>query len=341
MNSEHPFEQTADFVRRALPLMSKYNISFTPKNYSIWYKYVSFDDEELIRTINTMIETGTPFSQETNADLYQQFCSGKVEQELQKVRGELQSILLNVMQEMGELAEKTDEYEHFLSNSVNVLSENAPVQNVRLAIEEIMEKTRTLGNSRIRIKDRLQETKLSLEVLKEQYSQAIAGESTDFVNGVVNKKAFDEALPLYVKEAKISRLPLALMLIDIDWFKRFNELYGYQIGDEILKFVAQQIKERVKAEDLVGRMGGDEFAVALTQTPFEDVWKLAEEIRTFFSKNTLKSKSSSRILGHITMSIGITVYRLGESLDAFIHGADQALSQAKNNGRNRVEGRSR
>jgi diguanylate cyclase len=334
---EQPMEQTADFVRRAIPLMSKFNISFTPMNYSIWYKYVSLDNEELTKAIDNMIESGAPFSPETNEDLYRRFCTVKEDNEPPEVRDDLEKVLLTIFNEMTEFTVQTEEYEQFITNSVNMLSGDNPIEDIRTVIGEIREKTRTLISSRKLINTRLQETAISLEMHKNDFTQTVTEETTDFLTGVANKKSFDEALIAYEKESQATGLPLVLMSIDIDWFKRLNDQYGQLIGDEVLKFVAMKIKEKIGEKDFLARIEGDEFAIIFYQTPPEAARKVAEEIRGFFTKTPLKVKNTSRNIGTITISIGIAVYQAGEPLKTLIRRTNQVLSLAKSNGRNRVE----
>jgi diguanylate cyclase len=337
MDNVELIEQTNSYLRLALPLMSKHTIPITPRNYSVWYKYVSSGDEALIKVIDKMLEAGDPFSEETNEDLYRRFCA-QDESELRKIREDLQLLLWTTLKEVTDLTGQTEEYESFISISLNQLSEEASIQEIREVIKEIIEKTRAMGQFGKSIRNKLAKTTEALEMLKKDLEQTRIEATMDFLTGVANRKLFDSTLAELSDEAEMKGEPLSLLLIDIDDFKKFNDEHGHLIGDEVLKFVARQIKERVKGRDFLARFGGEEFAVILPQTPIEGAKIVAEGIRDFFTKTTLKTKATSKNLGNITVSIGVSSYLPGDSPDALLHRSDQALYSAKATGKNRTIG---
>jgi diguanylate cyclase len=244
--------------------------------------------------------------------------------------------LLTILSEVAELTGQTEEYESFVSNSVNMLSEDASVQEIKNVISKIIAKTKTLGKSRKTIRHKLEETTEALEVLKKDFERVKTEASVDFLTGVPNRRAFNDSLMLLAKEAASDGRDLSVLLIDIDHFKRFNDEYGHLLGDEVLKFVAKKIKEIVRGRDFLARFGGEEFAVILPQTHLAGAQVVAESIRSFFAKTPLKAVSTSRNLGIITVSIGVACYRANDPSEGFIKRSDQALYLAKNAGRNRV-----
>jgi diguanylate cyclase len=336
MDDRNSIAEIHGYIRLALPLMSKYDIPITPRNYTVWYKYVSGRDSELSRTIDAMRERGEAFSEEKNEALYHLFCAEKDENELKKIREDLQQILITILKEVMELTGQAQEYESFVSKSVNTLSEGASIQEIKHVISEIVDKTKTLGKSGKTIRHKLKETTEALELLKKEFQQAKTAASVDFLTGVPNRKAFDDELTARTREATSDNKDLSLLLIDVDHFKRFNDEHGHLIGDEVLKFVTKKIREIVRGRDFLARFGGEEFAVILPQTPLAGARVVAESIRSFFAQATLKTVTASKTLGTITVSIGVASYSPGELPEKFIDRSDRALYLAKNAGRNRV-----
>ena len=134
-------------------------------------------------------------------------------------------------------------------------------------------------------------------------------------------------------------LPVSCLFIDIDHFKSFNDIYGHSVGDEVLRYVANIIKQQMRLSDILARYGGEEFSVLLTNTDSELAQEIAERIRLSIDNAILKVDSLPDDL-HVTVSIGCTTMKdvdnqnitsLGESL---LNLADQALYVSKDSGRN-------
>jgi diguanylate cyclase len=336
MDQKQSNEAEHGYVRLALPLMAKHNVPTTPKNYTVWYEYVSGHNNELRKTIDKMIDKGETFTAEKNETLYRRFCTEKDEDELRKLRENLQLVLKTILGEVTKLSGETGKYESLVSESVEKLSEDLSVESIRKVVNEILVETRAVGKFGQEIQERLRETKQELDALQRKFEQAKTEAMMDFLTGVANRKAFDQALAACTGAAASGANDLCLLLIDIDHFKRFNDTFGHIVGDEVLKFVTKKTKEIVRGRDFLARFGGEEFAVILPGTPLEGAKTVAENIRSFFAQANLKSTLTSKKLGMITVSIGAASYRPGEPAQDFIDRCDQALYVAKNTGRNRV-----
>jgi len=126
------------------------------------------------------------------------------------------------------------------------------------------------------------------------------------------------------------------LLVDIDHFKKFNDTYGHQTGDEVLKLLATTMTRAVKGDDIPARYGGEEFAVILPRTGLQGAVKVAEGIRERISTKKLVNRATDEDLGKITVSIGVGLFTFGEPLSDLIKRTDQALYKAKAVGRDRV-----
>jgi len=172
------------------------------------------------------------------------------------------------------------------------------------------------------------------------YSQAVQASHLDPLTGINNRSGMQVVLEREVRLCGRHQQPLALMMLDIDYFKSINDRFGHQFGDEVLKLVTQAIVSCVRTSDLVARYGGEEFVVALPNTDIEGALMLAERIRLAVSEQTYTYTSglmSSKVsLNDVTISIGVTAYEAEDDVVELIGRADQALYQAKVQGRNRV-----
>ena len=333
MNVTESMEDTARYVRLVLPLMSKHGIPITPRNYTTWYYYVSGKNKELRETIDSLLENNEPCSQETNEEIYKRFFIGKEESTLDEIRDKLQQTLTVVFGELKELSGQTQEYESTTLESVDKLTEDMSVQDIKNVLDEVIAATKKIRSSGEMTHQRLEETTKSLQVLKKDFEDAKTELLQDFLTGVMNRKGFDETLAKSVSSATGN---LCLLMIDIDHFKKFNDKHGHIVGDEVLKFVAKNVRKIVRGNDSIARIGGEEFAVILPKTPLLGAVTVAENARASISRLKLERKGKSEKLETITVSIGVSQYKQGESLEDFVNRADQALYFAKNSGRNRV-----
>lgn len=162
-----------------------------------------------------------------------------------------------------------------------------------------------------------------------------AGE--DKLTNLANRRRFDITLEQVWGQARRSGLPLSIMMIDIDYFKKFNDRYGHQEGDKCLATVAKVLANSAKrATDLVARYGGEEFVILLNQTTRNDAYQLAEEIRQIVQNLSIENLDAD--FGVVTLSIGgATVYaRDNQEPDNPLNLADIALYRSKTEGRNQV-----
>jgi len=170
--------------------------------------------------------------------------------------------------------------------------------------------------------------------LKEEFRKQA---NSDSLTGLYNRRYFVEQAEREFNRAKRHTLPLSLLSIDIDHFKEINDQYGHPVGDQVLVSVAKSLLPMLRKEDILARMGGEEFSILLPETSIQAATLIAERVRLQQSKICLTGDWAGEI--RITVSIGISSMKAKEkSFDALFSRTDQALYQAKNTGRNKVVG---
>lgn len=194
-----------------------------------------------------------------------------------------------------------------------------------------------LERARERMLLELQETQQQLEASNARLHLL---SSVDGLTGISNRRVFDDTLIREARRSEREGCPLSVILVDIDYFKRFNDSYGHQGGDEALRRVAQAMASVARrASDTVARYGGEEFAFVLPSTSLDGALRVAEDARAAIHRLAIEHRSSD-VSDHITLSLGVaTAVPSGGPIDAtnLVTRADAALYEAKRNGRNRAE----
>jgi diguanylate cyclase (GGDEF)-like protein len=188
----------------------------------------------------------------------------------------------------------------------------------------------------------LVDAKMKLEILtgeleeKNAYLEGIA--NLDGLTGIYNHRYFQEFLDREISRTRRLDSRVSLILADIDNFKKFNDFYGHQAGDYVLKEFASLCGELIREYDLLARYGGEEFVLVLPETDAEEAGAVAEKLRDAIEKHGFSFGGESH---RVTSSFGIALFepRLTKTLkkNELIERADKALYQAKRKGRNRVE----
>lgn len=158
--------------------------------------------------------------------------------------------------------------------------------------------------------------------------RALVMAQTDQLTGIANRRRTELALDEAIASAEQAGRPVSIAIFDIDHFKRVNDTYGHQAGDEVLKRVAREAAGELRSGDIVGRFGGEEFVIVLPDATLEIASRVAERVRMAVEAGNTNPA--------VTISVGIAELASGENADTLLHRADDALYAAKRAGRNRL-----
>lgn len=158
----------------------------------------------------------------------------------------------------------------------------------------------------------------------------------DTLTGLFNRRYMDETLTREIGRARRGKIPVSIIMMDIDHFKQFNDTYGHEAGDMVLKSIGKLLQTEVRADDIACRYGGEEFTLILPGASRKIAQQRAEQLRDGI--HALEINYKGKALGALTLSFGVAVFPThGESGQAVLKAVDTALYQAKQNGRDRVE----
>lgn len=177
----------------------------------------------------------------------------------------------------------------------------------------------------------LDKAQAKIDVLNKELFEARAELTTDPLTKVGNRQSFVNEITPALEAGQTKKLSLILMMIDVDNFKYLNDEFGYVAGDKVLFFIAQTIKGMIRTADSVYRYGGEEFAVVLNRSDVTQADAMADRIRAKIEQSHLLY-SGKQV--HVTISVGVTLHQMGDTLETLIERADKALYCAKKSNKN-------
>ena len=161
----------------------------------------------------------------------------------------------------------------------------------------------------------------------------------DALTGVFNRRHIEDLLRKEVDRAERHARPLAVAMLDADHFKRINDTYGHQTGDEVLREISARCRQTLRSNDLFGRYGGEEFLVVFPETNLDEAGAVAERLRVAVGGAPIRIGNGDGDGGkelEVTVSIGLAAHAPGHDLDKLVERADAAMYEAKGAGRNVV-----
>jgi two-component system cell cycle response regulator len=174
------------------------------------------------------------------------------------------------------------------------------------------------------------------DYLRDNLDQSLELAVTDQLTGLHNRRYMTGQIGALMKRAALGGEPVSLLLVDIDHFKKINDSFGHDVGDEVLKEFAARLASNVRAIDLPVRYGGEEFVIVMPDTQLTDARRIAERIRLHVAGSPFRAMSGDELLS-VTISIGVASSQPGEDdAQGLLKRADEALYEAKSSGRNRV-----
>jgi diguanylate cyclase len=219
------------------------------------------------------------------------------------------------------------------AHRVESLDAGGDMEAVKSALLAHME---SLLKSNDHLQKELMCSRFQMEEQAEQIDHARREARTDTLTGVSNRKAVEERLHMFLAAWERDALPFALIMIDLDYFKRINDSHGHQAGDHVLTKVGGWLRAWTRGNDFIGRYGGDEFVVLLPNTNLDVGAKIAERLRSQ-AESTASRISLRQDEVSVSFSIGVTAPRQGDTVESILARADQALYKSKHQGRNQVQ----
>lgn len=320
-----------------MAMMDRLGVSPLPRNYQLFYACIANSDQKLRIAMRALGNAPAQADLDGLIDKFmpEAYGSSHMRRQQENVLRNLDMVLSQLNLDQSELVSYTgavDKVSESLSaqDAAGKLTHEMITQ-VAGAIVEAGRRKVAAGNRTISsVGGKVDE----LAKLRDEIDRLRLLANTDELTRIFNRRAFDETLSNHF--SKEDRTTLALVVLDIDHFKKINDTYGHAGGDRVLKMVADCLKSSMRQDAFVARTGGEEFAIVLRKTGLQDAKKAAERVRAAIESLELTTKSVNGGALKVTASVGVCMADMVETPQALYELADQALYRSKNGGRNAV-----
>jgi len=333
---QDPPGQTAEYLRLALASLNQSKLPINPVNYSLAYTYFAGKSQALNEKLTPYLEQEEALQASEAKHLFTRFlmqCDRIIDDE---VRNELLTLVAQIIGALTDIAGKTALSNKKLKNHIAHLADSKSQKEILVSAAGILEETRAFVKESSYFETEIVNFADEVKKLKSELNQARQEALKDALTGLGNRRAFDAELGELIQDRRQSNSNFCVIIADLDHFKNVNDTYGHIIGDKVLCAFATVLSSKTREGDNPARFGGDEFAVLLPNTNLGQAETVAEHIRKAVENLRLKNTKTGKQLEQVTVSLGVTCYKHGETSLELLERCDSALYRAKDKGRNRI-----
>jgi diguanylate cyclase len=324
-------------ARQVIEAMEAASVWPTPLNFEIWVHYLGAPEGPLGREVRRIIAASEPFTEAT-AELLaaEHLPRGRLTEEIRDAGQVLDRELSSVSDAISKAHRSQASFGQALDKVATSIETASGDAGLKAIVSSLTSATRLVRRETETLEKHLDTSTREVARLREHLEQFRRDAMTDSLTNLANRKAFDEHLEAACAKADAEGEALTLAMLDIDHFKRFNDTWGHQTGDQVLRYVASVMGRVAKAPRLAARYGGEEFAMIFPKENIDQVHRALETIRKEIASRSLRRRSTDDELGAVTLSVGFAERRPDETASSLLERADTALYASKHAGRNCV-----
>jgi len=259
---------------------------------------------------------------------------------LTEAQDSIRDMMENFLASLEEIAHSTDSYHRKIADYSLQIEHTADTRQVGLILGEVLKETQTARDEAMRSRDVILSTRRTVAEAEERI-RSLEGQlqemsemvREDHLTGSLNRRGLDDVFDREITRGQYGTSPLCIALLDLDDFKKINDQYGHTTGDEALIHLVRVIKDTLRAMDVIGRFGGEEFLIILPNTDMDEAMLTITRLQRELTRQIFMHKHMRLLM---TFSAGLAQLREGEDRESLIKRADMALYAAKKAGKNRV-----
>ncbi|MFH1155710.1 MAG: GGDEF domain-containing protein [Pseudomonadota bacterium] len=337
-DTESTSQATADIIAVKIYTHSeKYRTPLTRQNYSVWYEYFEGKNHSLNFSMDALLKDNTPLTPAIMQDLYKKYVDNETTNLMSQIQEQTQKLLQEVLRGVGDTTDSSSLFEKNLTTLSAGLTRVSTPDQAQIIIGAVLKETRKMAEAHQKLQKDFEQAKAQSRELSQKLQQIEEVAAMDALTGLYNRRSFDREVSRLIKGHAESGTIFSAIILDIDHFKRFNDIYGHQIGDDVLRIVGQIIKKGVKGGDIPTRYGGEEFVILLPDTDLRRACIVAEQLRIRIAVLSVKIPGVETKTEKITVSLGVAEINGRDDAKSVIDRADKAMYLAKNSGRNNTK----
>lgn len=330
-------DRTFAIGERAAELMKTYCESAAPRSYELWFNYVTGTRPQLNDAVKSRLADCGTLAERDIDELYETHLAVDIPAARAADAGAGMVMRIdNVVGMIDAALGSAMRYDQSLQTIAADLEGAPDASTLGDMLQCLMTATREVAETNQQLEAKLRQSRCEIDELRGTLDEVRLETLTDQLTGIANRKQFDTTLASAIEAAHITKGALALVVIDIDEFKRFNDRFGHITGDQVLRLVASAMRETVVGDATLARFGGEEFAIIMPGSDPSTAFNAAEEIRRNVERRELLRRSSGESLGRVTVSLGVAAFKPGDDPQSLLDRADHCMYRAKSAGRNRT-----
>ena len=265
---------------------------------------------------------------------------GALKNSLDEATSSLRSLLDSFITRLTQMTDSTGDFHSRISNHSQRIRQTSDVNQLNDILQSLLTDTESMQSNLsasqhdlITARSEVENAQERIKDLENALEAASAKIKEDQLTGAYNRRGLEEHFEREISRAERSGQPLSIALIDVDNFKQLNDRYGHLTGDEVLKYLVELMHRAMRASDIVGRFGGEEFVILMPETAAHQAIELVQRLQRELTKNFYLANQDKLV---VTFSAGVAQWHLGEQDTDVIERADRAMYQAKLAGKNRT-----
>lgn len=330
-------DHAAEIAQQVMQRIAKDGLTPNPDVFSVLFAHYNGDNPEISRPIDAATREQGKLNDALCESLYDAHLSVKKERAyVTETARKVQEAIAEISNAVRGAGIAHKEYNKSLMKQSDDLNSTTDLGEIRKMVNSLVDDTHKMVVENQKLEEKLHLSSNELQQMRTDMQSLKQESLTDVLTGIGNRKFFDNELRAKSKDALEHAKPMSLIMLDIDYFKIFNDTFGHQVGDQVLRLVAKTISEGLRPTELLARYGGEEFVVIAPGLKLRDAEKLADKLRERIAAKDIVNQSKNETLGRLSVSLGVAQLHPGEPMTSLIERADRALYKAKAAGRNAV-----